>query len=69
MKMNPSLNFAAPDIAELAPQPSTVFQKSQGKKTIDVYWLSDDGGLTSPSLSVVSSISANFLTSVFPLQV
>uniref|UniRef100_A0A3P9IFR8 Solute carrier family 12 member 3 n=1 Tax=Oryzias latipes TaxID=8090 RepID=A0A3P9IFR8_ORYLA len=37
---------STPDIAELAPQPSTVFQKSQGKKTIDVYWLSDDGGLT-----------------------
>uniref|UniRef100_H3CI37 Solute carrier family 12 member 3 n=1 Tax=Tetraodon nigroviridis TaxID=99883 RepID=H3CI37_TETNG len=30
----------------LVPQPSTVFQKKQGKKTIDVYWLSDDGGLT-----------------------
>uniref|UniRef100_A0A4W6EMX6 Solute carrier family 12 member 3 n=1 Tax=Lates calcarifer TaxID=8187 RepID=A0A4W6EMX6_LATCA len=29
-----------------APQPSTVFQKKQGKKTIDIYWLSDDGGLT-----------------------
>lgn len=28
-----------------APQPITVFQKKQGKKTIDVYWLSDDGGL------------------------
>ncbi|XP_059187816.1 solute carrier family 12 member 3 [Centropristis striata] len=27
-------------------QPRTVFQKKQGKKTIDVYWLSDDGGLT-----------------------
>lgn len=27
------------------PQPITVFQKKQGKKTIDVYWLSDDGGL------------------------
>ncbi|XP_041651193.1 solute carrier family 12 member 3 [Cheilinus undulatus] len=27
-------------------QPKTVFQKKQGKKTIDVYWLSDDGGLT-----------------------
>ncbi|XP_036962699.1 solute carrier family 12 member 3 [Acanthopagrus latus] len=31
---------------EAEPQPSTVFQKKQGKKTIDVYWLSDDGGLT-----------------------
>uniref|UniRef100_A0AAQ4P4V3 Solute carrier family 12 member 3 n=1 Tax=Gasterosteus aculeatus aculeatus TaxID=481459 RepID=A0AAQ4P4V3_GASAC len=28
------------------PQRSTGFQKAQGKKTIDVYWLSDDGGLT-----------------------
>ncbi|XP_071397644.1 solute carrier family 12 member 3 isoform X1 [Centroberyx affinis] len=28
------------------PQPGTVFQNKQGKKTIDVYWLSDDGGLT-----------------------
>uniref|UniRef100_A0A8D3BW62 Solute carrier family 12 member 3 n=1 Tax=Scophthalmus maximus TaxID=52904 RepID=A0A8D3BW62_SCOMX len=28
------------------PQPSSVFQEKQGKKTIDVYWLSDDGGLT-----------------------
>uniref|UniRef100_A0A9J7YUA1 Solute carrier family 12 member 3 n=1 Tax=Cyprinus carpio carpio TaxID=630221 RepID=A0A9J7YUA1_CYPCA len=27
-------------------QPTTVFQTRQGKKTIDVYWLSDDGGLT-----------------------
>ncbi|XP_070763236.1 solute carrier family 12 member 3 [Enoplosus armatus] len=31
---------------EPEPQPRTVFQKKQGKKTIDVYWLSDDGGLT-----------------------
>ncbi|XP_041795788.1 solute carrier family 12 member 3 [Chelmon rostratus] len=30
---------------EVEPQPSTVFQKKQGKKTIDIYWLSDDGGL------------------------
>ncbi|KAK2841825.1 hypothetical protein Q5P01_012025 [Channa striata] len=28
------------------PQPNTVFQTKHGKKTIDVYWLSDDGGLT-----------------------
>ncbi|KAK7892033.1 hypothetical protein WMY93_023996 [Mugilogobius chulae] len=27
------------------PQPTTVFQKKQAKKTIDVYWLCDDGGL------------------------
>ncbi|NWR60093.1 S12A3 protein, partial [Bucorvus abyssinicus] len=27
-------------------QASTIFQNEQGKKTIDVYWLFDDGGLT-----------------------
>ncbi|XP_040886891.1 solute carrier family 12 member 3-like isoform X3 [Toxotes jaculatrix] len=27
-------------------QIKTVFQNDQGKKTIDVYWISDDGGLT-----------------------
>ncbi|XP_029944241.1 solute carrier family 12 member 3-like [Salarias fasciatus] len=27
-------------------QMKTVFQKDQGKKTIDVYWIADDGGLT-----------------------
>ncbi|XP_051992882.1 solute carrier family 12 member 10, tandem duplicate 1 [Xyrauchen texanus] len=27
-------------------QMKTVFQNKQGKKTIDVYWISDDGGLT-----------------------
>lgn len=33
------------------PQPNTVFQTKQGKKTIDVYWLSDDGGqIISPSI-------------------
>ncbi|XP_067445033.1 solute carrier family 12 member 3 [Thunnus thynnus] len=31
---------------EPGPQPSTAFQKKQERKTIDVYWLSDDGGLT-----------------------
>ncbi|XP_042742076.1 solute carrier family 12 member 3 isoform X2 [Lagopus leucura] len=27
-------------------QASTIFQSQQGKKTIDIYWLFDDGGLT-----------------------
>uniref|UniRef100_A0A4W4HG83 Solute carrier family 12 member 3 n=1 Tax=Electrophorus electricus TaxID=8005 RepID=A0A4W4HG83_ELEEL len=31
---------------ETTPQASTVFQSKQEKKTIDVYWLFDDGGLT-----------------------
>ncbi|XP_056137610.1 solute carrier family 12 member 3 [Lampris incognitus] len=35
-----------PDILLNELQPRTVFQRKQGKKTIDVYWLSDDGGLT-----------------------
>uniref|UniRef100_A0A672UBY9 Solute carrier family 12 member 3 n=1 Tax=Strigops habroptila TaxID=2489341 RepID=A0A672UBY9_STRHB len=29
-----------------AQQASTIFQSEQGKKTIDIYWLFDDGGLT-----------------------
>lgn len=49
-KSNNNLSCAqkasAPTGAE--PQRSTVFQKKQGKKTIDVYWLSDDGGLIIP---------------------
>lgn len=33
-----------PDELMATSQPTTVFQTRQGKKTIDVYWLSDDGG-------------------------
>uniref|UniRef100_A0A8C7RTQ8 Solute carrier family 12 member 3 n=1 Tax=Oncorhynchus mykiss TaxID=8022 RepID=A0A8C7RTQ8_ONCMY len=42
------VNTLDPDamMTEPQPQPSTVFQSQQGKKTIDVYWLFDDGGLT-----------------------
>ncbi|KAM6381030.1 solute carrier family 12 member 3 isoform 5-T5 [Pluvialis apricaria] len=38
----------AADPAALAgeQQASTIFQSEQGKKTIDIYWLFDDGGLT-----------------------
>ncbi|XP_050991390.1 solute carrier family 12 member 3 [Labeo rohita] len=35
-----------PEELMAATQPTTVFQTRQGKKYIDVYWLSDDGGLT-----------------------
>ncbi|XP_017546628.2 solute carrier family 12 member 3 isoform X1 [Pygocentrus nattereri] len=35
-----------PDSLTALPQPTTIFQTRQEKKTIDVYWLSDDGGLT-----------------------
>lgn len=33
-----------PDSHLAMPQPTTVFQSKQEKKTIDVYWLFDDGG-------------------------
>ncbi|KAL4618290.1 solute carrier family 12 member 3-like [Arapaima gigas] len=42
--------FSASDDAASDEIPSeqtrTIFQSKQGKKTIDVYWISDDGGLT-----------------------
>lgn len=48
--------FAASVAIEPEPQHSTQFQKKQGKKTIDVYWLSDDGGpSTSPLVACFMS--------------
>ncbi|XP_076205526.1 solute carrier family 12 member 3 isoform X8 [Aptenodytes patagonicus] len=46
--LNVSRVMQAHDPATLASeqQASTVFQSEQGKKTIDIYWLFDDGGLT-----------------------
>ncbi|XP_042293791.1 solute carrier family 12 member 3 isoform X2 [Sceloporus undulatus] len=35
-----------PDALVAEQQASTIFQVAQGKKTIDIYWLFDDGGLT-----------------------
>ncbi|NWH56375.1 S12A3 protein, partial [Geococcyx californianus] len=53
MRMKEGLNVsrvvqAHADSATLAgtQQASTIFQSEQGKKTIDIYWLFDDGGLT-----------------------
>ncbi|NXS61640.1 S12A3 protein, partial [Brachypteracias leptosomus] len=53
MRMKEGLNIsrvmqAHADLTALASeqQTSTVFQSEQGKKTIDIYWLFDDGGLT-----------------------
>ncbi|XP_007642391.1 solute carrier family 12 member 3 isoform X2 [Cricetulus griseus] len=37
---------AAPEALVQEEQASTIFQSEQGKKTIDIYWLFDDGGLT-----------------------
>ncbi|KAM6253043.1 solute carrier family 12 member 3 [Porphyrio hochstetteri] len=37
---------AAPATLASEQQASTIFQSEQGKKTIDIYWLFDDGGLT-----------------------
>uniref|UniRef100_A0A7N6BKB0 Solute carrier family 12 member 3 n=1 Tax=Anabas testudineus TaxID=64144 RepID=A0A7N6BKB0_ANATE len=41
-----NINNTSSSCIQTKPQPNTVFQTKQGKKTIDVYWLSDDGGLT-----------------------
>uniref|UniRef100_A0A8C6P6C4 Solute carrier family 12 member 10, tandem duplicate 1 n=1 Tax=Nothobranchius furzeri TaxID=105023 RepID=A0A8C6P6C4_NOTFU len=44
----PLLVFVADDVSDEDDSDPirTVFQNSQGKKTIDVYWIADDGGLT-----------------------
>lgn len=38
--------FAADDVSDNSnsDQIKTVFQNTQGKKSIDVYWIADDGG-------------------------
>ncbi|XP_066492928.1 solute carrier family 12 member 3 isoform X2 [Tiliqua scincoides] len=43
---DPQKNGMDPDALLAEHQASTVFQVEQGKKTIDIYWLFDDGGLT-----------------------
>ncbi|XP_063052945.1 solute carrier family 12 member 3 [Engraulis encrasicolus] len=40
------ISVACSEASGPLPQVSTVFQNKQEKKTIDVYWLYDDGGLT-----------------------
>lgn len=52
------------------PQPNTVFQTKQGKKTIDVYWLSDDGGqITSPSIFHITFFSSVKIVTSFLIAV
>ncbi|NXX29366.1 S12A3 protein, partial [Nicator chloris] len=53
MRMKEGLNVSQVLQAHVDPtalsseqQASTIFQSKQGKKTIDIYWLFDDGGLT-----------------------
>ncbi|XP_010582634.1 PREDICTED: solute carrier family 12 member 3 isoform X2 [Haliaeetus leucocephalus] len=53
MRMKEGLNVSRVMQAHVDPttlageqQASTIFQSEQGKKTIDIYWLFDDGGLT-----------------------
>ncbi|NXR83824.1 S12A3 protein, partial [Pycnonotus jocosus] len=53
MRMKEGLNVSRVLEAHVDPttlaseqQASTIFQSEQGKKTIDIYWLFDDGGLT-----------------------
>lgn len=40
----PSAPAADPEALVREEQASTVFQSEQGKKTVDIYWLFDDGG-------------------------
>ncbi|XP_010637236.1 solute carrier family 12 member 3 isoform X9 [Fukomys damarensis] len=53
MRMREGLNISEVLQAHMDPealvqeeQANTIFQSEQGKKTIDIYWLFDDGGLT-----------------------
>ncbi|XP_058530361.1 solute carrier family 12 member 3 isoform X3 [Ochotona princeps] len=53
MRMREGLNISEvmqahmePEVLVQEEQASTIFQSEQGKKTIDIYWLFDDGGLT-----------------------
>ncbi|NXL93147.1 S12A3 protein, partial [Alectura lathami] len=48
LRMREGLNVSRVMQAHTDPeqQASTIFQSQQGKKTIDIYWLFDDGGLT-----------------------
>ncbi|XP_044520068.1 solute carrier family 12 member 3 isoform X2 [Gracilinanus agilis] len=53
MRMREGLNVSEvmqahmnPEVLVAEEQASTIFQSEQGKKTIDIYWLFDDGGLT-----------------------
>ncbi|XP_072374520.1 solute carrier family 12 member 3 isoform X2 [Scyliorhinus torazame] len=53
MRMKQGLNISRmmradvdSSIVGFAQQASTIFQLEQGRKTIDIYWLFDDGGLT-----------------------
>ncbi|XP_056603863.1 solute carrier family 12 member 3-like [Triplophysa dalaica] len=46
-QQNSDANLDIDDTKKIANnQIKTVFQTTQGKKTIDIYWISDDGGLT-----------------------
>lgn len=51
--LRPASSSAAPEALVQEEQASTIFQSEQGKKTIDIYWLFDDGGQvpSDPSLS------------------
>lgn len=61
--------FVATVSIDPEPQSSTVFQKKQEKKTIDIYWLSDDGGLIiylsiTSIFSSIQNIAMHFLMTV-----
>lgn len=51
----PPLAVTADDISDKgdSDQIKTVFQNDQGKKTIDVYWIADDGGEPEERLDLI----------------
>lgn len=50
--LRPAPSSAAPEALVQEEQASTIFQSEQGKKTIDIYWLFDDGGQVPSDLSL-----------------
>ena len=69
------MDFSADDISDEgnADQIKTVFQNDQGKKTIDVYWIADDGGefcrvVINRVLGLIDEIKPQFLISFTRLK-
>lgn len=53
----PSAPAVDPDALVREEQASTIFQSEQGKKSIDIYWLFDDGGEWPPGHQLSPGLS------------
>lgn len=53
----PSAPAVDPDALVREEQASTIFQSEQGKKSIDIYWLFDDGGEWPPGHQLSQGLS------------